>query len=65
MKKHSISNFSLMNTSREHQFNLGKKNTADKKSEKYIYTEKDLGEGLLEAGVPSSYMVGKQNQYRN
>jgi hypothetical protein len=65
MKKHTISNFSVMNNSRGTQLNMVRKNTTDKKSVKYIYTEKDLGEGLLEAGVPASYMVGKQLQYSN
>jgi hypothetical protein len=65
MKKHTISNFSVMNNSRGTQYNLVRKNPADKKNVKYIYTEKDLGEGLLEAGVPPTYMVGKQLQYSN
>jgi hypothetical protein len=65
MKKHTISNFSVMNNSRGTQLNMVRKNTTDKKRVKYIYTEKDLGEGLLEAGVPASYMVGKQLQYSN
>ena len=66
MKKHSLSNFSVMNNGRDNQFNHATKDTAAKKNVKYIYTENDLGEGLLEAGVPESYTVGKQQpQYIN
>jgi hypothetical protein len=65
MKKHTISNFSVMNNSRGTQYNLVRKNTTNKKNVKYTYTEKDLGEGLLEAGVPPTYMVGKQIQLNN
>jgi hypothetical protein len=65
MKKQSIPGFSIMNNSRGNQLGMIRKSTAAKKHVKYIYTEKDLGEGLLEAGVPASYTVGKQPQYSN
>lgn len=65
MKKHSISNFSVMNNGRDQLYNVIRKNARVRKNVKYIYTEKDLGEGLLEAGVPESYSVGKHLQYRN
>jgi hypothetical protein len=35
------------------------KNTT-KKSSTYVYTEADLGEGLLHAGVSQLYWLGKQ-----
>ncbi len=65
MKKQSIPGFSIMNNSRGNQLGMIRKSMASKKTVKYIYTEKDLGEGLLEAGVPASYTVGKQLQYSN
>ena len=65
MKKHSISNFSVLNNNRGNHFRLLPKNNPDRKNVKYVYTEKDLGEGLLEAGVPASYSVGKQAVYSN
>ena len=65
MKKHSIPNFSVLNNGRDQLYNVVRKNTPVRKNVKFIYTEKDLGEGLLEAGVPDSYSVGKQLQYSN
>ena len=54
-----------MNNGRSNQLGMVRKTTPAKKSVKYTYTEKDLGEGLLEAGVPPTYIVGKYLQYKN
>lgn len=35
------------------------KNTTGKKSSTYIYTESDLGEGLLHAGVSQFYWINE------
>ena len=64
MKK-QLSGFSIMNNGRVNQLGMVRKTLASKKQVKYIYTEKDLGEGLLEAGVPASYTVGKCLQHNN
>ena len=37
-----------------------RKNIAGKKNIRYIYTEEDLGEGMLYAGITSSYTAAKQ-----
>lgn len=65
MKKQSVPGFSIMNNSRANQLGMTRKKTATKKTVKFIYTEKDLGEGLLEAGVPDTYTVGKPLDLRN
>lgn len=54
-----------MNNGRSNELGMVRKTTASKKKVKFVYTEKDLGEGLLEAGVPPSYTVGKYLQYNN
>lgn len=63
MKKHTMSNFSVVSNNQANQLSIIRKNTEGKKNVKYVYTEKDLGEGLLEAGVSPGYIVGKQLQY--
>ena len=37
-----------------------RKNVTGKKNTRYVYTEEDLGEGILYAGIVSSYTAGKQ-----
>jgi hypothetical protein len=46
-------------------FNIKIKNTmpvknTNKKTNTYVYTEADLGEGLLHAGVSHLYWIGKE-----
>ncbi len=65
MKKQHVPGFSIMNNSRANQLGMTRKKTTAKKTVKFIYTEKDLGEGLLEAGVPETYTVGKYLELRN
>ncbi|MEO7306965.1 MAG: hypothetical protein ABIR78_04145 [Ferruginibacter sp.] len=53
MRKHiTNNNFAAINAA---QFKEGRKNLDIKKNPRYIYTEADLGEGLLDAGVSSFY----------
>jgi len=54
MRKQTTNNFAAMNVG-QNQFKEGKKNMPVKKNPRYIYTEEDLGEGILDAGVNSSY----------
>ena len=54
MRKQTTNNFAAMNAG-QNQFKEVKKNITVKKNPRYIYTEEDLGEGILDAGVSSSY----------
>ena len=51
MKKQTLSNLPVKNTAQSSQH---RKNT-DKKISGYVYTEADLGEGILDVGVSTSY----------
>lgn len=44
------------------QFKGSRKNAATKKNPRYIYTEADLGEGVLDAGVTASYIRRLRDQ---
>ena len=37
------------------------KQSSTKKQKQYIYTEADLGEGILDAGVSVKYLTGKKD----
>ena len=65
MKKQIVPRFSILHNSRVSGLNRVRKHVTAKKNVQFIYTEKDLGEGLLEAGVPAGYAVGKQQYNRN
>ncbi|MEO6540795.1 MAG: hypothetical protein ABIN74_07400 [Ferruginibacter sp.] len=43
------------------QFKDGRKNMPAKKNPRYIYTEADLGEGILDVGIPSFYKTDQQD----
>lgn len=45
----------------QNQFREGNKNVAVKENPRYIYTEEDLGEGILDAGISSYYPTEQQN----
>ena len=61
MKNQSTNN-SIATTSNKNRFTESKKNISGKKSTRYVYTEEDLGEGILDAGVPSSYSMGQEHK---
>jgi hypothetical protein len=44
------------------QFKDGRKNAASRKNPRYIYTEDDLGEGLLDVGVTANYLRRLRDQ---
>ncbi len=58
MRKHSTNQFSANNAG---QFKESKKHIPVKKNPRYIYTEEDLGEGILEAGIKMPYIVTRQD----
>ena len=60
MRKQTSSDFTGINAN-QNQFKEIRKNLAGKKNPRYIYTEEDLGEGLLEAGVTSPYLTDQQD----
>ena len=64
MKKQSIKN-SLVSNSQKITYTSVRKNEAGKKTTRYIYTEKDLGEGLLDVGVTPSYTAGQPVAFNN
>ena len=54
MRKQITNDFSVINTN-QNQFKEIRKNLSVEKNPRYIYTEDDLGEGVLDIGVTSSY----------
>lgn len=64
MKKQSTKNFVVTN-SPKNTYTSVRKNEAGKKSTRYVYTDKDLGEGLLDMGVTPTYTVGQTAAYNN
>lgn len=44
------------------QFKGDRKNAATKKNPRYIYTEADLGEGILDVGVTANYLRRLRDQ---
>ena len=59
-KQTTTPNFGAINANQT-QFKEGNKNVAVKKNPRYIYTEEDLGEGILDAGISSYYSTEQQN----
>ena len=60
MRKQTSNDFTGINAN-QNQFKESRKNLAAKKNPRYIYSEEDLGEGLLEAGITSSYINNQQD----
>ena len=60
MRKQTSHDFTGINAN-QNQFKESINNLAAKKHPRYIYTEEDLGEGLLDAGVTASYMTDQQD----
>jgi hypothetical protein len=58
MRKQTTNNFTADNTT---QFKAGIKSVSTKKNPRYIYTEEDLGEGILDAGISSYYTEQQDN----
>lgn len=61
MRKQLKNNFGSANRG-TNQFKDSKK-TAAKKPVRYIYTEEDLGEGILDVGINSPYTSGKRGNH--
>jgi hypothetical protein len=64
MRKQATPNFAAINAN-QNQFKEGRKNVAVKKNPRYIYTEEDLGEGILDVGISSSYHSTDQQDNLN
>jgi hypothetical protein len=60
MKKQTINNYAAPNFN-QHQFKGSSKNVPAKKNPRYIYTEEDLGEGILDVGVTVSFAADQQD----
>lgn len=58
MRKQTTTNYVAINAN---QFKETRKTLPVKKNPRYIYTEEDLGEGLLDAGIPSYYSIEQQD----
>ena len=64
MKKQSNKNFLVAN-SQKNTYTSVRKNEAGNKTIRYIYTEKDLGEGLLDMGVTPTFAIGQPVIFKN
>jgi len=53
MRKQTINDISAINAD-QNQFKEGRRDISVKKNPRYIYTEEDLGEGILDVGVNTS-----------
>ena len=60
MRKHTTPDFVAINTN-QNQFKEGRTNMDIKKNPRYIYTEEDLGEGILDVGISSYYSTDQQD----
>lgn len=58
MRKQTTANYVAIDAN---QFKESRKNLAVKKNPRYIYTEEDLGEGILDAGISSYYSTEQQD----
>jgi hypothetical protein len=58
MRKQTTPNYVAINAN---QFKETRKNLPVKKNPRYIYTEEDLGEGILDAGISSYYSTDQQD----
>ena len=61
MIKQTSSDFTAINAN-QNQFKESRKNMSVKKNPRYIYTEDDLGEGLLDAGIISPFENDQQDK---
>ena len=61
MKKQTINNIPAAHTHKS-QLKHNGKNTSNTNT-RYIYTEADLGEGILDVGLNTSSAVAKQKQF--
>ena len=61
MIKQTSSDFTAINAN-QNQFKESRKNMSVKKNPRYIYTEEDLGEGLLDAGIISPFENNQQDK---
>ena len=60
MRKQTTNNYSAISAN-QNQLRDGRKNVSAKKNPRYIYTEEDLGEGILDVGISSYYMRDQQD----
>jgi hypothetical protein len=61
MEKQTTNNFRFLNNNQS-QFEDNRKNISRKKNHRYIYTEEDLGEGILDVGInTAANFKGKPN----
>jgi hypothetical protein len=58
MEKQTTNHFSFMNAAKNHLKKIGKKFTP-KKNTRYVYTEEDLGEGILDVGITAHYTLNQ------
>jgi len=58
MRKQTTNNFTAGNST---QFKAGIKSISPKKNPRYIYTEEDLGEGILDVGISSYHATDQQD----
>jgi len=59
MRKQTNNDYSTANGG-HNQFKESKKNAAVKKMPRYIYTEADLGEGILDEGIERTNTQGRK-----
>ena len=59
MRKQTTTDFTS-NNANQNQFKESNKNVATKENPRYIYTEEDLGEGILDVGISSYYLTEQQ-----
>ena len=59
MRKQTNDHFAAVNAGQS-QFKENKKTESVKKNPRYIYTEEDLGEGILDVEINSLYKSGGQ-----
>lgn len=60
MRKQTTNNYSAISAN-QNQLRDSRKNVSAKKNPRYIYTEEDLGEGILDVGISSYYMRDQQD----
>lgn len=58
MRKQATGDFTAINAN-QNQFKESRKNLPVINNPRYIYTEEDLGEGILDVGVISPYSTGR------
>ena len=64
MKKQTMKNL-LVTNNQKITYTSIRKIDAGKKTTRYIYTENDLGEGLLDMGFTPTYTVSQPVAYNN